>query len=158
MKLQIVDEAGNVFAERAIAMTANVLPDEYLEAVSQNARLVEGNKKLLLGLIGTLQDAKVLHSEGLNEDVLDMQVGAATGMKLFEKHATGTKLGAMGAVIVQVGKQLAGKAQPVDLDIEYLGELMQKFGNDNAVLIPGIGEYMALVTDQLRAKFGKNGK
>lgn len=159
MKLQIVDDGGQVYAERQMAMVVSQeMPEEYLKNIERNAHLVKGNKMLLLGILGTLQDANVLNAEGVNPDVIDRQVGIATLIELYKKHTDSAELGSMGNMVLAAGKQLAGKAKPVNIDIEYLGELLKKFGDDNSVLIPNIGEYLDNVVTQLRDKFSKNGK
>ncbi len=159
MKLQIVDDAGQLYAERQMAiMASHETPEEYLKNIEQNAYLVKGNKMLLLGILGTLQDANVLNAEGVNPDVIDRQVGIATLIEIYKKHTDSADLGSMGSMILGAGKQLSGKAKAVNIDIEYLGELLKKFGDDNSVLIPNIGQYLDNVVNQLREKFGKNGK
>jgi hypothetical protein len=158
MKIKIVDESGQVYAERPLpTLAGSPLPDDYLDTIQHNARIVEGNKRLLLDLLGTLQDAQVINGQGINTEILDTKVAVATIIQLVENHSSGAKMGGLGKTALSIGKQVAGKAKPVPLDLEKMGDILKQFGEDNAVLIPGISEYFALITDQLKAKFAKNG-
>lgn len=154
MKIQITDDAGQVYAEREMPqLDQPLLPDEYLETIERNVKLVQGNTKMMMGLLGCLQDAGIINPEGINADVIEVKTGVATMIDLFEKHSDHKKMGMAAKTAIGIGKSVAGKAKPLPLDVEEIGRLLHQFGQDNSVLLPGIGEYIQTIIEQLKAKF-----
>lgn len=159
MKIQIIDEGGQLHAERVVRL--NALPDDYLAQIERNAKARDSIEHMMLSLLKVLSESGMIDRQGVNWELLDKSNLINTAVEMLDRNDEKIRA-ELSPLLFQLVKQLASgvrrfmvksNSRVIELDYESAGTAIANFGAENADLLPDqLNDYLVLISNQLRDK------